>query len=336
MKEYDAQTTATQNEIAQDETWVEERRLTLAEVESALNELQQKVYEWENHLRLAEAKLQGRRDEDERIGLDCEQFDRQVEELNENLAGNQNGLSQINEKLCLAELECESFDQSVAEQQQYLEALEESSQQLFLILEQSRNDYHQSSQQLVELATRREGLEHRTQELRLKQENDQNDLDELSGRYKKLEALLHDSQSGLSSVKQLKLSLGEKTQELFQSLSDEELQIQTEQSQLDDTKQDLLQKKSRLQSLRELEKNFEGYHAGPRQILKRKQTGEMSSVMGSVAEFIDVANQFESAVSAVLGEVMQSVVVTTQHESITCADYLKSESLGRSSFVALS
>ncbi len=336
IKTSDGRSVELQNIVSEDEVWVEEKRLKLSESEVILNDLQQKVYEWENSLQLAESKIQTRKEDDVRYTRELEQTELQLNEVKQNLVGNQNGLEQINEKLCYAEQDSVVLSESVSLQEESLKALEDSTEQLFSTLEKTREEFNLSSRQMAEISTRREGVQLRKSELENKHKHDQQELDELTKKHKKLEAMLKDSHADLASVNQLKLSMGEKTESMEIALNQEEVRIKVEQSDLESIKEELLQKKSRLQSLEELKKNFEDYHEGTKNILQRRETGEIPSVEGTVADIIEVDKTYESAVSAVLGEVMQSVVVPTQAEGIECAEYLKTTSSGRSSFVALS
>ena len=336
IKEADGESTTLENEISEDEVWVEEKRIQLAEVEATLTDLQQKVYEWDNNLRLSESRLQNKKDEDSRFEQEIEQIEQQLVELNFNLTGDQNGISQINEKLSMADLECAELDESVIQKEKEASALEIVSQELFNTLEKAREDFNVASNQLTHIAARRDAIAHRLEELTKTKEHDQLELDELTTKYKKLDDILKDTHEDLSDIKQLKLSLGEQAESLSKTLATEEDRISFEGNELQTLKEELLAKKSRFDSLKELEKNFEGYHEGPRNILKQHQQGERQKVLGSVADFIEVDTQYENAISAVLGEGMQSVVVPTQNDGIACAEYLKTSSAGRSSFIALS
>lgn len=336
IKELDGQEQILQNKVTEDETWVEEERLKLVEIETVLNDLHQEVFEWDNSLKLSESKLQTKKDEVQRYGQNISQFQSQVEEHHKAFQGSKNGLTQVNEKLAVAELECCALDDTVSDQESDLTELQDSSQKLFTILEKAREDYNEANGKLSENSAHRENITDRLNELTQTKEADQTELEALTKKYKELEKLLKGSNIDLSTIKQLKLSLGERTESLTEYLKEEEENINKDQESLAQLKEELLQKKSRLQSLEELERNFEGYQEGPRQILKRKNEGELDGVLGSVAEIIETDSRFENAVSAVLGERMQYLVVKDQDKGVQCAEYLKAEQAGRSSFIPVS
>jgi len=91
---------------------------------------------------------------------------------------------------------------------------------------------------------------------------------------------------------------------------------------------------SRLVSLEDLQRNYEGYQEGVRAImLKKQQETEPQGVYGLVAEVIEAPESYEKALTAVLGDRLQYVIVKGQQEGIEAIEYLKNEARGRSSFI---
>ncbi|MSP38810.1 MAG: chromosome segregation protein SMC [Deltaproteobacteria bacterium] len=91
---------------------------------------------------------------------------------------------------------------------------------------------------------------------------------------------------------------------------------------------------SRLVSLEDLQRNYEGYQEGVRAImLKKQQETDDEGVYGLVAEVIEAPESYEKALTAVLGDRLQYVIVKGQQEGIEAIEYLKNEARGRSSFI---
>ena len=94
--------------------------------------------------------------------------------------------------------------------------------------------------------------------------------------------------------------------------------------------------RSRLTSLEDLQKNYEGYQEGVRAImLKKQQEATPNGIYGLVAEVIEAPETYEKALTAVLGDRLQYVIVKGQEEGIEAIEYLKSEASGRGSFIPL-
>ncbi|HSF57098.1 MAG TPA: chromosome segregation protein SMC, partial [Candidatus Binatia bacterium] len=94
--------------------------------------------------------------------------------------------------------------------------------------------------------------------------------------------------------------------------------------------------RSRLESLEDLQKNYEGYQEGVRAImLKRQQESEPNGIYGLVAEVIDAPEPYEKVLTAVLGDRLQYIIVKGQEEGVEAIEYLKREASGRGSFIPL-
>lgn len=100
--------------------------------------------------------------------------------------------------------------------------------------------------------------------------------------------------------------------------------------------EELVLKRSRLKSLLDLERNFEGYDEGVRSILRKKKEGFASGgegIFGVVADYIETSPRYEMAVSAALGEKLEYVIVRSHEEGIEAINFLKAQASGRSSFI---
>jgi chromosome segregation protein len=100
--------------------------------------------------------------------------------------------------------------------------------------------------------------------------------------------------------------------------------------------QQIHESRSRLESLEDLQRNYEGYQEGVRAImLKRQQEAEPNGIYGLVAEVIDAPEPYEKALTAVLGDRLQYMIVKGQEEGVEAIEYLKRKASGRGSFIPL-
>ena len=101
-------------------------------------------------------------------------------------------------------------------------------------------------------------------------------------------------------------------------------------------KEQIQESRSRLISLEELQKNYEGYQEGVRAImLKRQCETAPDGIYGLVAEVIDAPEPYEKALTAVLGDRLQYIIVKGHDEGLEAIEYLKREASGRGSFIPL-
>jgi chromosome segregation protein len=95
----------------------------------------------------------------------------------------------------------------------------------------------------------------------------------------------------------------------------------------------LVQAQSRLQSLEQIQDNYEGFQRGVRAILRERAGAE--GVLGVVADVIDIPEPYERAVAAVLGDRLQYVIVRGADEAADAVRQLRREESGRGSFIPL-
>lgn len=108
------------------------------------------------------------------------------------------------------------------------------------------------------------------------------------------------------------------------------------ESKIASLKEQIHESRSRLRSFEELQKNYEGYQEGVRAImLKKQQETAPNGIYGLVAEVIDAPENYEKALTAVLGERLQYIIVKSHREGLEAIDYLKSQASGRGSFIPL-
>jgi chromosome segregation protein len=99
-------------------------------------------------------------------------------------------------------------------------------------------------------------------------------------------------------------------------------------------KEQIQEHRSRLVSLEDLQKNYEGCQEGVRAImLKKQREAAPNGIFGLVAEVLEAPEAYEKALTAVLGDRLQYVIVKGQEEGVESIEYLKREATGRGSFI---
>ncbi len=109
-----------------------------------------------------------------------------------------------------------------------------------------------------------------------------------------------------------------------------------QQQHIDGLKSEIQEHRSRLVSLEDLQRNYEGYQEGVRAImLKKQQAISPNGVYGLVAEVIEAPESYEKALTAVLGDRLQYVIVKGHEEGIESIEFLKQQASGRGSFMPM-
>ncbi len=163
------------------------------------------------------------------------------------------------------------------------------------------------------------------------------EIDELSTRGVSLDGSRSAHVEKLGKTRQLKLHLEEQRgaqEELLDRTRSEFIQ---NEARLITLREELSDRRARLQSLQEVMRNYEGYGRGVRSLMTRARAGEgnENGVMGLVADVMTVPAEYENAVEAVLGERLQYVIVESHSQGVEAIDWLKSAAEGRASLIPL-
>ncbi len=94
------------------------------------------------------------------------------------------------------------------------------------------------------------------------------------------------------------------------------------------------EKKTRLESLKNIAERYEGYGNAVRVVMGRKN--QSSGICGVVADLIKVEGKYETAIETALGANLQNVVVQDDQAAKKLIEYLKQERAGRVTFLPLS
>ncbi len=183
---------------------------------------------------------------------------------------------------------------------------------------------------LVDAQRRTEELTHRRQRLIREKE-------EAQAKEEELRASLANQARLLEGRRQSRVLIEEERERKVLQLKE----LQSSRSDLEENltrcREKLNQESSRLESLLELQRNFEGYQSGVRSLLLKRQAQGVAQngIYGLVEDIIETDPQYEAVVESVLGERLQHFVVQNHQESLKAIDYLKSQRSGRSSFIPL-
>jgi chromosome segregation protein len=110
---------------------------------------------------------------------------------------------------------------------------------------------------------------------------------------------------------------------------------QEQENKISSLKEQIQENRSRLRSFEELQKNYEGYQEGVRAIMLKKQQSAPNGIYGLVAEVIEAPETYEKALTAVLGDRLQYVIVKSHQEGLEAIEYLKEQASGRGSFIPM-
>lgn len=322
--------------VASFEANLETRRLSLTEQEQELSQLQEKIYEVTNQIQLLEAKQGFQEKETQNIQKQIEGWLAEIAQAKERLLtletekeGEQEEITTI-----LAE------EKEVTEQRTTAEAewkrLSEEQVSLQRQLEEEKGQLSLSLREMATGESRREGLEGRRIDFKARMARLEAEISEIGHHCAVVQERVHEVRRVLELKRQEQGQFTGQINDVKKALVTEREARELAEMELVQKKEEMVLRRSRLKSLVDLERNFEGYQEGVRSILRaRKTEGKMAGIMGVVADYVESPPEYETAVSAALGEKLQSIIVKSHEEGVDAISYLKTEGQGRSTFIPL-
>ncbi|MFH2012351.1 MAG: chromosome segregation protein SMC [Pseudomonadota bacterium] len=334
LKAKDAEISA---KIQTNENQIEETKLSLLEKEKELIAIQEKLHSVnssiqkdENLIEYGGKELETLRkqytrleEETKKLRFQQENTEKEIQELEKDKKDLEDALvieeSNINEKES-------QFDKLEDHYNTSLEKIETGKADLIGIL----TDITHIKNSIANLTEQQEDFVRR-------EGKSKRELETFTEKIQKLEGRVSILKEELNELNRLKGVLEEDKKKGLKEIDNLNLEAGKKGNILNNLKDELNRKTARLNSLEELQKNLEGYQEGVRSImLKNGGNGsKKNGIYGLVADIIETAPKYETALEAILGEKLQYIIVKSQNEGVEAIEYLKEQAAGRSSFIPL-
>ena len=107
-------------------------------------------------------------------------------------------------------------------------------------------------------------------------------------------------------------------------------------SESEELRLDIEAKKRRVQILTELESNMDGFSNSVKSVVSEAEKGIIRGVHGTVSKLINVEKEYSVAIETALGNNIQNIIVDNESDAKRAISYLKSNHLGRATFMPIS
>ncbi|MBI4211242.1 MAG: chromosome segregation protein SMC [Deltaproteobacteria bacterium] len=321
-------------ELAVHETRLEEHKLAIASLEREVSQSQEELYAVQNSIKLHEASINHAEKEKQAIADRRVIATKECEELKVRVSTFLERIETMNQEKLTADIELASASELVQGKEANVAALKEARLEKVGACEEKRKDCYGVANTISQVEAKIEGLAYREQDIARRQERHQEAITRCEAQKIAIEKDLEERGANIATVKQFSLSMGQEAESLHSTLELQQENLSKSDETLAERRARLQDRVSRHQSLAEIHKNLEGYRDGVRAVLKRAEK-ESRGVMGTIADFIDTTPEYARAVSAALGDRLQHVVVASHEAGMEALEYLKTNALGRSSFIPM-
>ena len=324
-------------ELARHEADIESQRLALTELERELEKVQQELYSVHQSIKLDEAAIQHNTKDVEMLVARGLLLERELKSLSERRELLSERIAKTNQEKVEADCSLVSLTQATA-------SLEDEVSQLRKERAHSSEDAEGRKRQIIsdtaavsELKAKIEHLDRRLVEVTGKIAKDQSEIDTLDRRRDLVVVQIKEGEQHLVASQELRDKLNAEVAVKRDVLMQARTELSDVEQSVNELKDAQNAARSRLESIEEMRKNLEGYREGVKSVILRSQeaTESLRGVLGTVGEVMETDSAYEMALSAVLGERLQFVVVKSHDEGVEAIDYLKTAARGRSSFIPL-
>jgi chromosome segregation protein len=317
------------------QTSEEEYRLELQKKDEELAGYQEKIYQenvaLEKHesqkqlVSARQADLIARR---EQLAKEKEQLQEEISRIQQELAAHQEQETGLLSQLAEGKEKLQQYEAMLAEENQKEQAERER-------IEALQNEHFELLQKETSVQNEITGLKQRLLVIQRQQEQisaKENQMKaEMSQVMEKLTSLEKEIEDNTVLLGNLERELVEKDQQYLQTRED----LKKQQGQNEKLKEEHSNLVSRYKLLAEMEKEGQGYGQGVREILQMKEKGQLSGIIGTVAQIIDVPRDYETAVEVVLGGSLQHLVTEKEQYAREAIAWLKKNNRGRVTFLPL-
>lgn len=242
----------------------------------------------------------------------------ELKKLNESKDNTFKSLKDIENKIDEVEIKNKDKKESINKVSQTIETLKDEIINLLDIKQNSAN-------KLSTLNANIENIENRTKTIDIDIEHIQKNI-----------CNKKDEISKFNSQKQEKLSLIESLKQEFEDINKKVNSLKIEydkvSSDIQGSKLKINEYNSKLNIYTDMEKHYEGFNKGVKEVLKNKN---LEGIYGALGQVISSSQKYEKALEASLGSYMQNIITKDENSAKNAINYLKKNNLGRVTFLPL-
>jgi chromosome segregation protein len=342
--------------IAAIEAAIASARQKLAEEENALAQAAERAFATENSLSVARANLAAFAREAETLASGIARASAELDQARAAEAAQAEERAQLEAEAEKLSRESEVTETALAEAIAKKSACEDGLKSLAAELASERERLVAAIGRVAEAKNRQEALARQKTDFETRSARAFDELTRASEAIVGLECTMEEMTARLSQGRQHRLTLEERRGMEGTALEHARREAMEAEVRLVSFREELSDRRSRLASLREIEKNYEGAGRGVRTVMQREaaktvvppdsgnpdpasvsveaqQVEQRRRVLGLVADMVRAPTEIERAIEAVLGDRLSAVVVSSIEDAVDLARDLRSSDGGRATFL---
>jgi chromosome segregation protein len=317
---------------------LEARRVELLEAERGLHRAQEAVHALSSEIQRAESQLELKNREIQNQQKEITRLQSELAALADESARNleEEGRLQATQAALREQLAQALFAAAAALSEQ--KALEEESRRREQVLQEAQT---LGTRLLAEVARLQNSLSHaerRVEEIGRELSSTAAEREQLNLQGEGLRQLSFNFNENLYTMRKLLEAADKDLQAQIRGLEQKRRELSAAEARAQEILDTYTRTSSRLDSLREMQAKLEGLDRGVKAILDQREVRRAqgkNGVYGLVAEIIETEPEYVPAVEAVLGERLESVLVTSTRDGREAVEFLQASAAGRGTFIPL-
>ena len=315
----------------------EELKIQIDDITAKIEEMQNCGFESTNKIEKINSDINVAKERIENNKVNSERFSNEIEEIKIRNVELEEEKKQKNEKKTNLTNSREKFEKDLAQKEEELAKITEKLSSKEIAIEEKKQKVEQNIDKKYEIASEIntqdvnfENLEKRQKTLKQEIQSTISELDEI--RMNK-----QDLSKGFYEIESQRNKISKQLEEANKNKEESTKKIKDFNEKIDKLTYENRMKDSRLKFLIETEKEKEGYIKSVKSLLLQcEKNGSLNKGMhGVLANLISVDNEYEVAIEMCLGAALQNVVTDTEDDAKKLIEYLRTENLGRASFLPI-
>ncbi|MBN2144113.1 MAG: chromosome segregation protein SMC, partial [Candidatus Aureabacteria bacterium] len=267
-----------------------------------------------------------------------------IEEDNSATVVHQEKKDELHSVLQQIQLEKEQFIRLFTEKKQALETRSASISGIFVHLEETKARIASSKEQIESIKTLYAEAQNKLVENQTHEKNLEDQMEKLNEEIEDIKLSLSFEEEqfermriSLDSAKSRKLELSKRIEEKEKEIQEKTQALSDLEAEMIRISSELTEKDSRKSVLEDMKNSYEGFFAGVRGIMLKKQEDPdlMTGVIGVISDVIKVQPEYEVAAEVALGTRIQNILVEKGEDAQRAIGFLKDHKLGRATFLPL-
>ena len=323
-----------QGQLDQGETQLEVARVTAATEEQQLSEIQERLYVLDNKIKLNEQNIQFQSHEADDLQQRSAQARQEVSDLRAQISDSEGQLESSRQELEQHGGRREGLARQLDALEQHHRTLRDELSEVHQALQQERGDAAMAERTIAQNEAMGRALVQRRVDVQERLELARDEMDRVVGRTQELGDAARELDQQLDGLHNSVDVLGRRRSEIRARMETLDMEVQRGEAELEVTRDELHRRRAKLDQLKEFERKYEGFSRGTRAVMKRLD-GDASAegVQGLVADKVEAPGLYETALEAVLGQRLGTIIVDNDRVGLEAIEYLKSNAEGRSSFI---